>query len=138
MEKPKLKQFDVPTPIKLSLLWAALIGLFIYNDYFSLFLPGFFEDVSNGIMGPLGPATDRILIIVAFMLAIPALMIALSSILPAIFSKWSNVAFGTIYTAIEVMTFIGSRPFYQMVVVFEILVTLCIVWLALRWPKEDG
>lgn len=131
-----LQRFDVPPPLLLSLLWAALMGLYIYNDYFSMYLPGAIEGMSAGRMGPLGPITDTILISVALMLAIPAGMIYLSAALPPVISKWSNVVFGLAYTVIELLTFFGSRPFYQMVVVFEIIVTLLIIWTAIKWPRE--
>ena len=134
--KATLQNFDVAPSIKLSLLWAALMGLYIYNDYFSMYLPGTIAEMSAGNMGPLGPVTDQILIIVALILAIPATMIYLSSCLPSIINKWTNVFLGLTYTIIELLTFMGSRPFYQMVVVFEILVTLAIVWTAIRWPRN--
>lgn len=134
----RLQSYEVPPSLRMSLLWAALMGLYIYNDYFSMYLPGTIEDMSTGRIGPLGPATDTILISVALILAIPALMIFLSSALPPVLSKWSNVVFGLAYTVIEVLTFMGARPFYQMVVAFEILVTLTIIWTAVRWPKTQS
>ena len=135
-QKPgSLERFAVPAPIKLSLLWAALMGLYIYNDYFSMYLPGVMDKMSAGIMGPLGEATDAILIGVSLMLAIPALMIFLSSAMPPALSRWINVVLGLAYTFVQGLTFFGSALFYQMVVVFEIIVTLLIVWIALRWPK---
>ena len=138
MPKPPLKDSRPSTPVKLSLLWAALMSLYIYNDYFSMYLPGTIEDMAAGQIGPLGAATDGILIGVALTLAIPALMIALSSLLPPVISRWSNVVFGVLYTLIEILTFIGSRPFYQLVVAFEILVTVTVIWTALRWPRETA
>ena len=135
-QKPgSLEKFAVATPIRLSLLWAALMGLYIYNDYFSMFLPGTIEEMAAGVMGPLGEATDAILIGVSLVLAIPALMIFLSSAAPPALSRWLNVILGLFYTVIQALTFFGSALFYQMVVVFEIIVTLLIVWTALRWPK---
>lgn len=131
----RLQPNTVSAPLRLSLLWAALMGLYIYNDYFSMYVPGTIDMMASGTMGPLGPATDQILVAVALLLAIPALMIYLSAALPAALSRWSNIGFGLAYTGIEVMTFIGSRPFYQMVVAFEIIVTLLILWTALRWPR---
>ena len=141
MPKPKtppLMDSRPSTAVRLSLLWAALMSLYIYNDYFSMYLPGTVEDMAAGRIGPLGEATDAVLIGVALMLAIPALMIFLSSLLPPAISRWSNVVFGLVYTLIEVLTFIGSRPFYQMVVAFEILVTVIVIWTALRWPREEA
>jgi hypothetical protein len=131
----KLAPGTVPAPLRLSLLWATLVGLYIYNDYFSIYLPGVIEDMASGTMEPLGPATDTVLVGVALLLAIPALMIYLSAALPATASRWSNIGFGVVYTGVELMTFMGSRAFYQIVVGFEIIVTLLIVWTALRWPR---
>ncbi len=133
--KSEFESVQVPTPIRLALLWAALMGLYIYNDYFSLYIPGTIEEMSAGIIGPLGAANDTVLVIVALVLAIPAMMIFLSVLLPAVLSRWSNIFLGVVYTVIEGLTFIGSRPFYQMVVAFEIVVTLLVVWTAWRWPR---
>lgn len=134
-DRKGLASFQTATPIRLSLLWAALMGLYIYNDYFSLYLPGTIEDMSAGVMGPLGATTDMVLLTVALILAIPAMMIFLSAFLPPVLSRWSNILFGMIYTVIEGLTFVGSRPFYQMVVGFEIIVTLLVIWTAWRWPR---
>jgi hypothetical protein len=63
-------------------------------------------------------------------------MIFLSAALPPIASKWLNVVFGLAYTGIEALTLIGSRPFYQLIVVLEIVLSALIVWTALRWPRQ--
>ncbi|MEM1105855.1 MAG: DUF6326 family protein [Pseudomonadota bacterium] len=131
-----LETNKTPTPIKLSLLWGALMGLYIYNDYFMLYMPGKLESMQNGIMGPLGEATDQIMIGVSLMLAVPALMIFLSAGLPSRASQILNVVFGVVYTLINGLTFFGSYTFYQIVVVLEIAVTLSIIWSALRWPQK--
>lgn len=129
---------QTPAPVRLGLLWAALMGLYIYNDYFSMYSPGTIEQMSAGVIGPLGAATDTVLMIVALVLAIPAMMIFLSVFLPTVLSRWSNIIFGVVYTVIEGLTFIGSRPFYQMVVVFEMVVTLLVIWTAwrMRLPRR--
>ncbi len=134
-DRNNLKSFDIPTPIRLSLLWASLMSLYIYNDYFNMYRPGTVDNMIAGNMGPLGEATPTVLIVVALILAIPALMIFLSSVLRPVFSRWSNIILGIVYTTIEALTFFGSAPFYQMVVVFEIIVTLLIVWIAWHWPR---
>ncbi|MEO1041290.1 MAG: DUF6326 family protein [Pseudomonadota bacterium] len=134
----KIQPTTMPPSIHLALLWAALMGLYIYNDYYMLYMPGTLENMQSSTMGPLGPATDGVMIGVALLLAVPALMIYLSVGLPAVLSKWLNVLFGIAYTAVEVMTLMGSHLFYQMVVVFEIIVTVLIVFKALRWPKVDA
>jgi len=132
----RLEHFRVPTPIRLALLWASLMSLYIYNDYFSMYVPGTVEAMSHGRMGPLGPATPMVMVAVALLLAVPAVMIFLSAALPPIWSKWLNVVLGVAYTIVEALTFAGPHLFYKIIVGIEIAVTLLIVFHAIRWPKE--
>jgi hypothetical protein len=133
-----VEHFRAPTSVTLALAWASLMSLFIYNDYFSMYLPGTIRDMSSGRMGPLGPATTGVLVGVSIMLAIPALMILLSVALPTRASRWLNIVFGLVYTVVEALTFLGPALFYRIVVALEIGLTLFIVWRALRWPKQAG
>ena len=136
MPKSPLETYRPPTAIKLALLWAALTFLYIYNDYFSLYVPGTIADMTAGRLGPIGHASPQVLVGVSIMLAIPSLMIFLSVALPAVVSRWLNVVLGVAYTGIEGMTFVGSLPFYQIIVGFEIVLTLVVVWYAVRWPRS--
>ncbi len=129
--------FRLPTALAISLLWAALMGLYIYNDYFSLYVPGTIADMTAGRLGPLGHASPQVLVGVSMMLAIPSLMIFLSVALPPVVSRWLNVVLGLAYTGIEGMTFQGPL-FYQIVVGFEIVLTLLVVWYAVKWPRNAG
>jgi hypothetical protein len=131
-----LEQTPVGTDVKLSLLWASLMFLFVYNDYFSLFTPGTVDMMQEGRMGPLGPATDGVLIGVSVLMAVPALMVFLSVGLPAAVSRWANVVLGVVYGGIQVLTLFGSPPFYQMVVIVEIVLCSLIAWSAFRWPRR--
>ena len=121
----------VPVQVKLGALWASLMSLYIYNDYFKLYRPGALTGMMAGQMGPLGHAGDAVLIGVSGMLALPALMIAVSVLLPARPSCWLNIPLALAYTAIEGLTLMGAYPAYQMVVGMEIVVTLTILALAL-------
>ena len=134
--KPPLETYRPPTAVKLALLWTALMFLYIYNDYFSLYVPGTIADLIAGRLGPLGHASPQVLVGVSMMLAIPSLMIFLSVALPPLVSRWLNIVLGVAYTGIEGMTFAGSPPFYQIVVGFEIALTLLIIWSALKWPRS--
>ena len=135
-ENKRLEEFRVPTPIKLALLWASLMFLYIYNDYFVMYTPGAIRAMAEGRLGPLGHATPGILVGVALLLAVPAVMIFLSAALPAMWSKWLNVLLGAVYTIVEGLTFNGPELFYKIVVATEIALTLLIVLYAFRWPRE--
>lgn len=135
MSGKALEDFKVPVKLQLALLWTSLMFLYIYNDYFSLYLPGRIERIAGGHMGPLGQATAPVLVGVSIMLAVPALMVFLSVALAPIASRWSNVVMGLAYTAIEAATFAGPALFYRIIAGLEIVLTVLIVWCALRWPR---
>ena len=132
-----IESIRVPAPVQLSLLWASLMSLYIYNDYLVLFVPGTLDLMAAGSLGPLGPSTDLKMIAVAAIMAIPASMIFLSSTLPSNASRRLNMIVGPIYTLIAVLTLYGSAPFYQMIVVIEIIATVLIFRIALHWPKQS-
>ncbi len=133
-----LQTFQAPRPLRLSLLWASMMFLYIYNDYFSLYVPGTIEGMSAGRIGPLGEATSAVMLGVAVLLTIPSLMVFLSTGLPPAFSKWLNVLFGAVYTCVNVATLFGSPLFYQFIVSVEIVLSISIVFSALTWPKHSS
>lgn len=132
-----LETFPAPTSLKLALLWTSLMFLYIYNDYFELYSPGKLAGMANGRIGPFA-ASEGAMVIFSILLAVPALMIVASALLPSVVSRWANVLIGIVYTVIEVLTLAGSRLSYQVVVSLEIVVTLLIVWFAVRWPREGA
>jgi len=133
-----LEDFRPPTKIRLALLWASLMFLYIYNDYFTMFTPGTIAAMSAGHMGPLGKATEPVMLGTSLLLAVPALMIFLSAALPPVISRWLNVLLGLAYTAVEALTFADPHLFYKVTVGFELVLTLLIVWYALRWPRKPS
>jgi hypothetical protein len=134
--RSSIESIRVSAPVKLSLLWASLMSLYIYNDYLLLFIPGTIEGMSAGSLGPFGEVTDFKLLVVASVLAVPASMVFLSSMLPSIVSRWLNMIIGPIYTVVAVLTLFGSPPFFKFIVSIQIIATLLIFRTAARWPKQ--
>jgi hypothetical protein len=117
--------------------YASLMFLYIYNDYFGLYSPGKIASITAGRIGPF-EANEPAMVVFSILLSIPALMIFLSAVLPPAVNRWLNILLGLVYTVVEVLTLIGSRLSYQIVVSLEIVVTLLIIWFALRWPKHGA
>ncbi len=86
--------------IKLSALWASLMAFYIYGDYFELYVPGKIENLIN-VNAKLESPT--LLLIASMLIAIPALMIALSILLEPKINRILNIIFGTLFTLIVIL-----------------------------------
>src|SRR5438477_8044332 len=95
-----LQDTDIDVKIKLAALWASVMFLYIYADYFGLYVPGALQSMMAGKMGPLGPTTQEVLLGTSLMMAIPSLLIFLSVGVRASLSRWLNMCFGLVYTVI--------------------------------------
>lgn len=134
----KLEEYRPPAKVRLAALWASTMFCYIYGDYFGLFVAGTLKQMGDGIMGPLGPATPTILTAVSVMMAVPSAMIILSLVLPTTVSRWSNILLGLIYSAIMAVSLPGSEPFYIVLGVIEMALTLAVALTALRWPRATN
>jgi hypothetical protein len=141
MPKPgdlkSLRDVEVPTRLKLSALWTALMFCYLYADYFNLFQPGRLQGMLEGRMAPLGPATQAVLLGVSVMMAVPSAMVALTLLLNATLTRWANIVVGLAYAAIVLMTMPGAWLFYLFYGSLDIVLSLAIVWLAWSWPRRD-
>ena len=134
LENPKIN-----IKIKLSALWASLMALYIYGDYFELYAPNKVQKLINGtaILD-----TPTKLFLASLMLAIPSLMIAFSILLKPRINRILNIIFGVLFTLVVIM--VGSTSFYTwysfyvFYAVLEAIITLLIVWYAWNWPKKSS
>jgi hypothetical protein len=124
----------VPTRLKLSALWAALMFCYVYGDYFGLYQPGKLQGMLQGD-GPLGPTSQGTLVAVSILMAIPSLMVFLPIVLPAALNRWANMVLALFYAGIVGLTMPGSWAFYLFLSAIEIVLSLLIVWQAWRWPR---
>lgn len=84
---------DLVLRVKLAALWAALMVLYLYADVFMLFPQGHIDEIVAGRMGPY-EVTQSSLLLAALLMAIPAIMVALSTFLPTALCRRSNVLLG--------------------------------------------
>ena len=130
-----LEEQRVSHRLKLSSLWASLTLCYIYCDYFELYQPGKLQSMLSGTFGPLGPTSQTVLLAASAMLAIPALMIALCTVIPVKVCRAVNIVLGIVYTFIMLAVIPGAWAFYKMFAIIEISISLSIAWLAYKWPR---
>ncbi len=136
----KLLDYKVNVRIKLSSLWATLMALYIYADYFQLMTPGTIEGMQS-LESPVGPITPTLLVIFSVILIIPALMIFLSLSLPPAFAKWLNILFALSYAAISVLIIVADignawQASFVLYNFIELFVMITAFIMALKWPRE--
>jgi hypothetical protein len=128
----------IPVRMKLSALWAALMFLYIYADFFSLHRPGRIDDIVAGRMGPF-PVTQGSLFAFSILMLIPAVMVFLSLALKPKVGRWANIILGGLYTAVNVANLVGETwAFYILFGIVEMALTLLIVGYAWKWRNLEG
>lgn len=138
MHKPALKEHPVNIRIVLAALWTSVMFCYIYCDYFELYVPGKTEGLvsGNNILD-----TPVKLLAAAVLLAIPAVLISLTFLLPARWSRMLNIVLGIFFTlmmfAIALTSLVEWRMFYVFLALLESLLTAVITWQAWKkWGRE--
>ena len=135
---PLLDDVKIHVKIKLAGLWTSLMFCYIYGDYFGLYQKGKLQAMLEGRMGPLGPATQGVLLGTAILMAIPAVMVFLSLVMKPAPNRWANIIFGVIFTLIMLITMPGAWLFYLFLGVVEVILSSLIVWYAWTWPRHES
>jgi len=131
----ELQDTKLDVKVKLAGLWASAMFCYIYCDYFELYRPGVLSAMTSGTIDPFGHVTQGLLLAFGSVMIPPSLMIFLSLALPARFNRWLNGAVGAFYTLFMLAIFIaGGWAFYRLYAAVEILLTISVVYYALRWP----
>jgi len=132
LENPK-----VNIKVKLAALWTSVLFCYVYGDYFELYAP---EKVNSLITGENNLDSPAKLLIASIVLAIPAVMIALSIFLKPKINRLLNIVFGLVYTLMMLLIAINSLTawygFYVFLAILESLITFLIIWYAWKWPKK--
>ena len=135
LEDPKIN-----IKIKLSGLWASILFLFIYVDYFALYIPGVMEKIIEGEVAHTGiQITQVFLLAVIILMMIPSLMIFLSLALKAKANRLTNIIVGIFKIVTVVGALIGEVwAYYIFASIVELVLLSLIVWYAWKWPKQEA
>ena len=133
-----LKDIKVNVKLKLAAVWASFMFLYIYVDYFHLYMPGSIEDLLSGKMFVF-EITQGILLAGLASVTIPALMIFLSVGLPAKISRWTNIIVATVYIPFTLFNLAGEAWLHMIFGAFvEVVLLLLIIRYAWKWPKQEA
>ena len=127
----------VDPKLKLAAAWMALIALYIYADFLSLYRPGQIDEIRRGVMGPL-EVSQATLVLASLIVIIPAVMIVLSLLLPARANRPLNLILAILYTLVNISNLVGEGwAYYVLFGIAEIAITVHIFLTAWRWPPRE-
>ena len=130
---------DAPAPVrtKLAAAWASFMFFYIYVDYFGLYKPGFIDDILAGIVFEFD-ISQAFFVFGLTLVGIPALMIVLSTILPARASRITNLVVASLYVPVSMFNLAGGSwlYFFGLGVVVEVAIIALILRFAWAWPRS--
>lgn len=133
--KEELEDFKVSVKLKLAALWVSFMFLYIYVDYFHLYMPEMIEDIQKGIVFKFD-ITQRFLLTALTSVTIPALMIFLSVALPAKVCRPTNIIIAGLYIPFTLFNLIGEAWMHMIFgAVIEVVLICLIMSYAWRWPR---
>lgn len=132
-----LEEMKVSVQLKLATLWASLMFLIIYLDYFALYMPGTINAILKGKVFVFD-ITQVFLLAALAMVSIPALMIFLSAALPAKVNRWANIIIAAINIPFMLFNLAGEAWVHMVFgAVVEVILLCLIIRYAWKWPRIE-
>lgn len=134
--KNKFDEQKVNVRQKIAALWTSFMLLYIYVDYFHLYMPGKLEDLLEGKVFEF--AISQGFIFIALSLAMtPMLMIFLTLTLPARLSRMTNIIVGILHVPYMLFNLVGDAwPHMYLAATIEVAMLTFIVRYAWKWPLK--
>ncbi|MGB2832396.1 MAG: DUF6326 family protein [Methylotenera sp.] len=132
-----LEDIKISLKLKLAALWASFMFLYIYVDYFHLYMPGSIEDILAGKIFTFD-ITYVFLMIGLTSVTIPALLIFLSVALPAKVNRWANIIIAGVYIPYTLFNLVGEAWMHMVFgAVVEVVLLCLIIYYAWKWPRIE-
>lgn len=134
----KLEDLKINVKMKLAALWASFMFLYIYIDYFHLYMPGSIKEILAGKMYVFD-ITQVALLIGLVSVTIPAVMIFLSVALSAEVNRRTNLIAAAVYIPYTLFNLAGEAWIHMYFgAAVEVALLLLIIRYAWKWPKQES
>ncbi|MCB8981667.1 MAG: hypothetical protein H6657_30025 [Ardenticatenaceae bacterium] len=138
MTSNDLVDVRVNVKLKLAAMWASFMFLYIYVDYFHLYMPGSIEDILAGKVFTFD-ISYLFLLVAMIGVAIPALMIFLSVALPAKVNRWVNIITAAVYIPYMLFNLAGEAWVHMyFAAALEVALLLLIIGYAWKWTESKA
>ena len=136
-----LEDQRIPVRVKLAAAWTSFMFLAIYVDYLALYKPGVVDDILAGIIHEFDTGPTFLAFGLTLM-AIPSLMILLSTTLPARVNRTINLVVATLFIPPTMYNAVGESwtysYFYGLSIGLEVLLLALILRYAWTWPRRTA
>jgi Family of unknown function (DUF6326) len=133
----RLEDLKVNLKLKLAALWASFMFLYIYVDYFHLYMPGAIKGILAGKVFVFDISYVFLLIAMIFV-AIPTLMIFLSVALPAKVNRWTNIIVASVFIPYMLFNLAGEAWVHMyFAAAVEVALLGLIIRYAWKWPRIE-
>lgn len=135
-QRTTLHDQPVPVRAKLAAAWTSIVLLYAYVDILNFYKPGTVTDILVGKVYVFD-ITETWAVTALAMLAMPILMVALSTILPARASRVTNLAAASIQIPFAAFNLAGGEwtSFYGLGVGLELVLLVLVLRYAWTWPR---
>lgn len=132
-----LEEIKINVKVKLATLWASFMFLYIYVDYFHLYMPGTLKDMLAGKVFVFD--ISQVFILTALFLAtIPMLMIFLSVALPAKINRLTNIILAILLIPYMLFNLVGEAWVHMYFAAgVEVILLGLIIGYAWKWPRME-
>jgi hypothetical protein len=135
----ELDEAPVPVRVKLAIAWTTFMFLYVYVDILGLYFPGTVEDILDGVVFAFA-ITQAWAIGALVLMAVPILMIVLTTTLKAGVSRMVNLGVASLYTTVSVGNAVGESwtYFFTLATGLEVAILAVIFRYAWAWPRASA
>ncbi|MCB9413154.1 MAG: hypothetical protein H6525_09975 [Actinobacteria bacterium] len=136
-----LEDVRLPVRVKLAAAWTSFMFLYLYVDYLALYKPGFLNELLAARVHEFDTGPTFVSMALTLM-AIPILMVVLSTTLPARANRTVNLVVATLYLPVTIYNVAGEpwsySYFYGLSIGLEVLLLAFILRSAWTWPRRSA
>ena len=137
--RPPLEHLRMPVQAKLAAAWTSLMFLYVYVDILGFFVPGKIDDILAGVVFEFD-ISQTFVVTALTLMAIPIVMILLSTMLPARANRITNLVVASVQVPYAMFNAVGESwtYYYWLAVVLEVFLLAVILRLAWTWPRHTA
>jgi hypothetical protein len=132
---------QLPVQTKLAAAWTSFMFLYLYVDVLNFYKPGVVAGILDGRIWEF-EVSATLITIALVSVSIPAVMIALSVILPARANRITNIVVAAVLIPYSIFNAAGATlewaGFYGISIAAEVLLLAFIIRSAVTWPRAAG